>query len=627
MLRHQAILTFLIFVSIANLFGQKRTLAEFKQLAIKNPSSVLENITNNDSLSKIEKSYLQSFIKLKEGSFLEVDSIVSFAFSNYDFSQDSLIYMRYLMVLSEHRKISTMDFQSSLKFLYKAAELARKYGDTSSLITAKISLGELFRATQNYNQGFENLNEAEALLGIFKSKESWRQTARLYDRRSALFIQAKIFPDSIEKLSLKTIELAEENGDLDLAANSSNSLGYIYLEKKPPDARAEKFLLKAIQNWDSIGYDIYATNARINLVRFLNRTNRIDDGIKLLLPKLEMVNQSNWGWEKGGFYGALGRLYEKNGEYKKAMHYIQQSNAILTEIETSKFNDKLTSLSVKFNVKEKEEEILRQQLSLERSKKQIIEEKSQKNILTIFLIAAVVIVLLAFYYSYTLNKQKRIVSTQRDELEDQKKIISKKNIRLNELVLQREALLREVNHRVKNNLSILSSLLYLQNESIHNEEAKIALHESQLRIHSISLIHESLYQRDDMESVDFQNYIEDLFKHIKKAFWKSEKTIKLNIDVKDFLPELKESVPAGMIINELLTNSFKYAFTDIDDPTISISFKDNSLVYFDNGPGFIPNKNSTSLGLELITTFAIHLSATVHFKKEGIITKTILQFE
>jgi two-component sensor histidine kinase len=610
----KAILLHLFLFAIMGLSAQSVTFLELENELIASPFDLNQKViaANNDSFSELETSYFRAYIALKKGHHFVVDSTINYAFTNYDFTNDSLVYLRYLIVLSEQRKITTVDYESSLLHLKKAVQLARKFKDTSSLIKAKISLGELFRAIQNYKQGIENLNEAEALLGVFKSKESWRQTARLYGRRSAIFIQAKIFPDSVETLSAKTIELAEENGDLDLAANASNSLGYLYLEKNPPDARAEKYLLKAIQNWDGLGYDIYATNARINLVRFLERTNRIHDGLNLLLPKLEMVNQSNWGWEKGGFYGALGRLYEKNGEYKKAMHYIQQSNAILTGIENSKFNYKLASLSVEFKVKEKEEELLRKQLEIEINESAINANIIERNFLYLVLFTGALILLITFYFARQLKIQKQIITIA--------------NLRLNKLVYQRENLLKEVNHRVKNNLTVLSSILFLESESIENKEAKRALNSSQLRIHSISLIHESLYQREEMEKVNFQDYLVALVKHMKEIYWQGKKEIHFNIDVTDFQPDLKQSVPVGIIINELITNSLKYAFKYIDEPKVSIVFTGNTLIYLDNGPGFIPKANATSLGLELISTFVNQLEASISYEKVDNLTQTKIQF-
>ncbi|MFT6948570.1 MAG: two-component sensor histidine kinase [Vicingaceae bacterium] len=610
----KAILLHLFLFAIMGLSAQSVTFLELENELIASPFDLNQKViaANNDSFSELETSYFRAYIALKKGHHFVVDSTINYAFTNYDFTNDSLVYLRYLMVLSEQRKISKIDFKSSLKFLDKAVELARKYGDTSSFITAKISLGELFRATQNFQQGFENLDEAEVLLGIYTNKNSWQQTARLYDRRSAIFIQAKVYPDSVEKLSLKTIQLAEENGDLDLAANASNSLGYLCLEKNPPDARAEEYLINAIANWDKINFDIYATNARINLVRFYMRKERYDDGLKLLLPKLELVNESDWGWEKGGFYGSLGRLYEKKGQYKEALHYIQKSNALLTEIETAKFNDKLTSLSIEFNVKEKEEEILRKQLEIELKESALKESRTEKNFLYLTILAGTLIILISLYFVRLFRAQK--------------KIISKANIRLNGLLHQRENLLKEVNHRLKNNLTVLSSILFLESENLENKEAQRALNSSQLRIHSISLIHESLYQQEEMEKVNFQDYLENLVKHMKEIYWQGKQDIQFDINVSDFKPNLKQSVPVGMIMNELITNSLKYAFENVAEPKVSIEFVQNSLIYYDNGPGFIPKSNASSLGLELISTFVNQLEANLSYEKVDTFTQTRITF-
>jgi two-component sensor histidine kinase len=584
-----------------------------EELAQQNPNEAYSKLKSNDfrHFGEIQQAYLKAFIFERLGQFDRVDSVMQIAFDGMDFSQDSILYMKFLMVLSEQKKISSLDYQGSLECIEIAAFLARKYKDTLALITSKISIGELFRATQNYKQGHENLEEAERLLSQFSKKDNWRLTARLYDRRAAIFLQAKVFPDSVKKLTLKVIELAELHQDQDLLANACNSLGYLYLETDSSNSKTEFYFLKAIANWDEIGYAIYATNARINLVRYYQMNGQYDKGIELLVPQLALVDSSDWGWEKGGFYGALGRLYEQKGEYKKAMHFIQQSNAILTEIETAKFHDKLTEYSISYKVKEKEEELLRKQLEIELNETALAAAKNEKTYLYLLLFAAILIVAISIYF---VRNQKR-----------QKTVIVKANLRLNDLVNQRENLLKEMNHRVKNNLTVLSSLLFLQNESVENEEAKNALNDSQLRIHSISLIHESLYQQEDMEKVNFQDYLESMLEHMKEIYWQGKGAVDSEINMNDFEPDLKDSVPLGMIFNELFTNSFKYAFANVKAPKISIQYANNALIYSDNGPGFDPEVNSTGLGYELIATFIVQLNATLIIEKQGEFTQITIQ--
>jgi two-component sensor histidine kinase len=135
-----------------------------------------------------------------------------------------------------------------------------------------------------------------------------------------------------------------------------------------------------------------------------------------------------------------------------------------------------------------------------------------------------------------------------------------------------------------------------------------------------------LYQQEEMEKVNFQDYLENLVKHMKEIYWQGKQDIQFDINVSDFKPNLKQSVPVGMIMNELITNSLKYAFENVAEPKVSIEFVQNSLIYYDNGPGFIPKSNASSLGLELISTFVNQLEANLSYEKVDTFTQTRITF-
>ena len=155
----------------------------------------------------------------------------------------------------------------------------------------------------------------------------------------------------------------------------------------------------------------------------------------------------------------------------------------------------------------------------------------------------------------------------------------------------------------------------------------MALINSQIRINTISLVHEGLYNRDDMEEIDFQDYLNKLTAHIKSIFWTDDNPIKIDIKCEGFTPELSESVSLGMIINELCTNSFKYAFKNVDEPSISIVYANRQLIYSDNGPGFDSSTIKNTLGLKLIDVFAKQINATFYFKNENNRHLNIIDFK
>ena len=193
-------------------------------------------------------------------------------------------------------------------------------------------------------------------------------------------------------------------------------------------------------------------------------------------------------------------------------------------------------------------------------------------------------------------------------------------------------LLEEVNHRVKNNLTILTSLLYFQEKQIENPEAKIALQDGINRIKAISIIHEKLHEYDNHTKISFKEYIEDLVKSIESSVAPSDKNIKTEVRCDNVTIDVSKSVYLALIINELITNSYKYAFTHVKEGSIVVSLKavlneKYELKIYDNGPGLKhdwENNIHNSTGLNLVKMFAQQINAEMTYKNNNSSTFTFI---
>ena len=181
--------------------------------------------------------------------------------------------------------------------------------------------------------------------------------------------------------------------------------------------------------------------------------------------------------------------------------------------------------------------------------------------------------------------------------------------KIEESLKEKEILLREIHHRVKNNMQIISSLLGLASGSIKDKKYVDMFRESQNRINSMSLIHEKLYRSRDLEKIDLKEYIRDLGNAIFQSCGVKKGTIGLNINIENVQLGIDHSIPLGLIINELITNSLKYAFPGDRNGEIKISLhlideKTFELIVSDNGVGIPYNvdfRKTESLGLRLVT--------------------------
>lgn len=188
---------------------------------------------------------------------------------------------------------------------------------------------------------------------------------------------------------------------------------------------------------------------------------------------------------------------------------------------------------------------------------------------------------------------------------------------------EKEILLAEIQHRVKNNLAVITALLNLQSDKAPCEESRKLMIESKNRVMSIAMVHERLYKKDNLSKINFKSYLTELVNEISNSF-PSDKKITLVFDMENIELELTKAVPVGLIVNEVITNSLKHAFTqEVEKPTLTIALKTLfdkiQISVSDNGKGFsnIESRKPTSLGITLIESLADQIDAKVLFSNEN----------
>ncbi len=204
----------------------------------------------------------------------------------------------------------------------------------------------------------------------------------------------------------------------------------------------------------------------------------------------------------------------------------------------------------------------------------------------------------------------------------------------NELILAKSndniALIKEIHHRVKNNLQIIISLLRLQQSEIKNQETKDQFTEAINRVMVMSSIHQRLYQEKDIARIELKSYLTDMATDLKLIF-QNEKEIGVNIESSLKEIDLKTVVPLGLLLNELISNSYKYAFANQDKGMINIrineSVKNFSVHYHDNGKWKEPSESSTGFGLDLITILTEQLNGHCIFESNATGTHYWFDFD
>jgi PAS domain S-box-containing protein len=212
--------------------------------------------------------------------------------------------------------------------------------------------------------------------------------------------------------------------------------------------------------------------------------------------------------------------------------------------------------------------------------------------------------------------------TERKQFEDQ----------LQSSLHEKEILLKEVHHRVKNNMQIISSLMKLQADTIEDEQILDVFNQIQNRVRSMALVHEKLYQTEDFSEIDFKDYLSSLTKHLLQSYKTDHSRVSLINRIDNVHLTIDQAIPCGLILNELISNSLKYAFPDKRSGHIIVELKQNKehkeLVVSDDGIGLsedIKLPQTESLGLKLVYILLDQLKASYTIDRENG-TKFLIKF-
>ncbi|SFT67278.1 Two-component sensor histidine kinase, contains HisKA and HATPase domains [Lishizhenia tianjinensis] len=292
------------------------------------------------------------------------------------------------------------------------------------------------------------------------------------------------------------------------------------------------------------------------------------------------------------------RIMNRKGEHERAEDFLNQYLLLSEEKYNENKRKELKQYALLYDIYEKQKE-------LEFSKIELLENEQirdgQRITLWIVIAVTTLIVALSIILFVRYKFQQKIVA-----LTQERKEVAEKAL------VSRETMLREVHHRIKNNLNTMNGLFHLQLKSANNEELREQLQKSANRVFSIAEIHNMLYNESFLENVDIREYLQSLCNHLLRT---SNSEIQLNLEVENISLNMDYALPLGLVVNELFTNSVKHAFKDVEQGVINIKFYEEDgeyfLTYSDNGPGYDLNQETNSLGLKLIKMMQKQLNAVI----------------
>lgn len=309
----------------------------------------------------------------------------------------------------------------------------------------------------------------------------------------------------------------------------------------------------------------------------------------------------------------LAAFYDKVENYKNASIYYKRNERIkdsLSKKQSALIKQQLVTIVANEDLENSQRLIDEQKRINELARSEMKAKDERINLVFISLI-------------FTLLGFAGLVYAYLKSIKNQRLIAEQKHIIENSLV-EKDSLLKEIHHRVKNNLQMVSSLLSLQTKNTRSKAAIVALEEGKSRVKAMALIHQKLYQNDDLSVIEMQGYIESLINSVQSVYKKGGHNITITIDAEGTELDIDRAIPFGLILNELVSNSFKYAFPDNDDNgKIYIHLRKNGdqgyFEYTDNGIGLPEDTDErahSSMGIRLINRLVNQLQSKLNIDRE-----------
>lgn len=358
-----------------------------------------------------------------------------------------------------------------------------------------------------------------------------------------------------------------------------NNVSQVYLEYKKDYSKALDYLFQAVEfnkshhNFSSLSFNY--GNISNAYVKLNNHTQAL-----LYARKMEETAlQLHWPERLVNAYRQLHVSFKAAGKPDSALHYYVLADQLDDSLNNVAKTNEVVDLQTKYETAKKESQI--QTLKIEGI------DKNRR--ITVLVIGVIVFAALAVCMIWLYRRVKK----QRQQI-----ALQSKNL---------ETMMKELHHRVKNNLQIVSSLLSLQTYKVQDAGAVSVLRESQQRVQAMSFIHQRLYKKDELTSVNMKEYFTDLAESLLASYGFARDHFDLQIRIDREMMDIDKALPIGLIINEMITNSLKYAYRDIQHPSLLISLTEDAsnMVFLikDNGIGINEEawkQKSNSFGKQLI---------------------------
>jgi two-component sensor histidine kinase len=497
------------------------------------------------------------------------------------------------------------DNTEALNYYQQSLELRKKIGSEIGIAVGYVNIGNLYSTAGNDEKALEYLLKAEAIYNeqenVFGQGSVLNNIALIYQRKNDLTQAKAYFERSLEKY--KSIDNVKQ------VALLYTNLGQLYRNENNFDEALDYFALSLIMKKE-IGDKLGIGQNYQYMADAYFHSGSPDRAIEYYLKALEIIEELQVAKNLLGCYKGIASAYAASGNFERAYFYMNRFSELNAEIQSENISKQLAEQEARFANAEKEKQLEIKDLELEAKTALIKQRQIQLWVLVagfLLMVSIAIIFIQRFRIESRFHRQLEVQNAElRQTYEELKTTLISKE--------EKEALIKEIHHRVKNNLQIISSLISIQANSIEDRKAERMLREVQNRVLSMAMLHEQLYRAPDMAQIDVENYIDQLLENLMQIY-SSDKSIRFNVEISAENFSVDTLIPIGLLVNEVVTNSLKYAFRGRDTGSVSVRIYPHDagrycMIIEDDGIGIshdAKHETTGSVGMELIETFIAQL--------------------
>lgn len=502
---------------------------------------------------------------------------------------------------------------AAIRNFMEAIRLLKELNDQNKLARSYSQMGICYFLQYQYDHALLYYGKA---IDIYSRENSKNDLAGVLINQGIVYTYQGRFDDA-EKNYLQALSIYKSTNTVSGLSPTYNSLGKIYYNGKDYKKAISYYL-------ESEKYSLLSEN-EFNLIPTYNslalcyKALRQFGRAKEYSEKSISISKKIGALEREMFcYETLAGIYSETGDYRNAYSTYKSYSDLKDTLFTRDKSESIAEMQAKFDVESNRQKVKEVELQ-----KTIEADRHAKQSLVLVVVISVILIILALVLILLRNRSR--IS----------ELLRQKNEAIQANLEQKELMMGEIHHRVKNNLQMVSSILDLQARELKDPESARALEDSLNRINAISLIHQRLYQTENIRGIKIDSYLKELCNDLVGNFSAKDKPgIQISYQIADLVLDLETAIPVGLITAELVINACKYAFGETERPVISLSLaqKDQTLVLSiaDNGIGKAAYTSvGTSFGTKLIKSLSRKLRAEITENNDQgtAVTLTIHQFK